>query len=86
MNLLKALTRNLGEAVNWYRKAAEQGNAWGQCNLADMYELGKGVEQDHQEALKWYRKAADQGNAGANITWGECTDSARESQRITWKR
>ena len=30
------------EAVKWYRKAAEQGNASAQFNLADMYANGKG--------------------------------------------
>jgi TPR repeat protein len=53
------------EAVRWYRKAAEQGNAFGQSNLGCMYEQGWGVEHDNAEALRWFRKAADQGNADA---------------------
>ena len=35
------VTQDYTEAVNWYRKAAEQGNAQGQANLGDMYELVK---------------------------------------------
>ena len=50
------------EAVKWYRRAAEQGNAIGQVNLGLMYELGQGVAQEDAEAVKWYRKAAAQGN------------------------
>jgi len=48
-------------AVGWFRKAAEQGDAWGQAELAFMYETGRGVNQDDAEAVKWYTRAAEQG-------------------------
>jgi hypothetical protein len=57
------VTKDYNEAVKWYLKAADQGNAYGQCNLGVMYENGKGVTKDYYEAVKWYRKSADQGNA-----------------------
>ena len=47
------------EAVKWYRKAAEQGNADAQSNLGVMYANGTGVTKDESEAMKWYRKALD---------------------------
>jgi TPR repeat protein len=53
------------EAVKWYRRAADQGVARAQSNLALMYDNGQGVPQDDQEAVKWYRRAAEQGNAAA---------------------
>ncbi len=53
------------EAVKWYRKAAEQGDADGQVNLGWMYREGLGVAQSGAEAVKWYRKAAEQGDADA---------------------
>jgi len=53
------------EAVRWYRKAAEQGQADAQCNLGDMYAMGQGVKQDHAEAVQWYRKASEQGHPRA---------------------
>lgn len=53
------------KAVEWYRKAAEQGNAVAQFNLAMCYQSGQGVVKDLTEAVKWYRKAAEQGYAGA---------------------
>ena len=49
------------EAVKWYRKAAELGNASGQTDLGYMYLNGYGVSKDYTEAVKWYRKAARQG-------------------------
>ena len=53
------------KAVEWYRKAAEQGNAISQANLGRMYENGYGIEQDKTKAVEWYRKAAEQGNERA---------------------
>lgn len=53
------------EAVNYYRKAADQGNADAQFNLGAMYARGEGVTQDLAEARKWILKAAGQGNQNA---------------------
>ncbi len=58
------------EALNWYRLAAEQGNARAQHYLGVMYAKGKGVPQDDAEALKWYRLAAEQGYAAAQYNLG----------------
>lgn len=46
------------QAIKWYTKAAEHGNAPAQNNLGTMYANGDGVERDNAEALKWYLKAA----------------------------
>ena len=58
------------EAVNWYRKAAEQGYAVAQNNLGFMYSNGEGVKEDDAEAVKWFRKAAEQGYAQAQDNLG----------------
>jgi TPR repeat protein len=58
------------EAVQWFRKAADQGNVDAQNSLAFMYITGQGVRQDDAEASRWYRKAADQGNADAQYNLG----------------
>ena len=50
------------EAVKWYRKGAEAGNAEAMSNLGWMYDNGQGVEQSETEAVKWYRKAAEAGD------------------------
>ena len=60
------------EAVKWYRKAAEQGNAAAQANLGYCYQNGQGVVQDYDEAVKWYRKAAAQGDALGQRNFGVC--------------
>lgn len=42
-----------GEAVKWYRKAAELGHAKAMFNLGTMYAIGMGVPQDDTEAYVW---------------------------------
>ena len=54
----------------WYRKAADQGSAFGQLYLGLMYGEGKGIEIDHTEALTWYRKAAAQELPSAQTALG----------------
>ena len=53
--------QNYTEAVKWYQKAIDGGNAYGMSGLAYCYELGYGVKQDYAEALKWYEKALENG-------------------------
>jgi TPR repeat protein len=53
------------KAAQWYRKAAEQGDAEAQFNLGVMCQCGRGVAQDETRGVQWYRKAAEQGHKGA---------------------
>jgi uncharacterized protein len=62
--------RDYAEAIRWYRKAAEQGDATAQISLGFIYHYGRGVPQDHAEAVRWYLKAAEQGEADAQIKLG----------------
>ena len=82
--------QDYAEAMHWYRKAAEQGNAIAQFNLGVMYSNGKGVKQDQTEAAKWYRLAAAQGNVSALCNLGVMYDGTdvggqfRSSPRNCW--
>jgi hypothetical protein len=60
------------EAVEWYRKAAEQNYTPAQSNLGWCYDNGCGVAKDYIEAVKWYRKAAEQGHPEAQFNLGCC--------------
>lgn len=53
--------------MRWYRKAADQGDAFAQTGIGCLYHDGLGVPQDYAEAMRWYRKAADQGNAFTSL-------------------
>ena len=48
-------------AVEWYRKAADQGDEEAQFNLGAIYANGQGVPRSFPEALRWLRKAHAQG-------------------------
>ena len=62
-----------GKAIEWFLKAAEQGNSVAQYNLGDCYLRGNGVQRDKDKALKWITKAAEQGNPQAQHEL-ECFD------------
>ena len=64
------VNKHLQKAVDWYRKAAEQGDTRAQTNLGFMYTKGQGVAQDYKAAVNWYRKAAKQGYALAQFNLG----------------
>ena len=57
--------RDYAAALEFYRRAAELGNASAQNSLGRMFELGDGVPQDEANAIKWYRQAAEQGHPDA---------------------
>ena len=63
----KGVAQDYVEAVAWFRKAAEQGDASGQNNLGFMYLNGRGVSRDYAQAFAWFRKAAEQGHAVAQF-------------------
>ena len=83
--------QDYAEAVKWYRKAAEQGYASGQCDLGFMYANGRGVAKDDSEAVKWYRKAVEQGNAQAQCNLGFMYENGRgvtkdDYEAVKWYR
>jgi TPR repeat protein len=46
------------EAVKWYRKAADQGYAWGQLNMGRCYLYGIGVTRSESKGREWLGKAS----------------------------
>ena len=82
-----------GEAVQWFRKAAEQGHS-----LRPKYNLGatctgtgRGVPQDDGEAVQWFRKAAEQGLAKAQYNLGFMYAQGRgvpqdDGEAVQWYR
>jgi len=77
------------EALSWYYKAAEHGNAHAQENIGYIFQHGTGVKTDYAQAMSWFVKAAAQGNRDAEnqLGWmyqfgqGIKTDNARA---LTW--
>ena len=84
-------SQNYAEALSWFRKAADQGNAQAQCSLGYMYNTGRGVAQDYAEAVRWYRNAADQGDAIAQYNLGVMYDNGtgvnqNYAEAVNWFR
>lgn len=63
--------KEYSEAVFWFRKAAESGNASAQNWLGICYGNGRGVREDNAEAVKWFRMAANQGQINALYNLGD---------------
>lgn len=60
------ISKNVPEAVKWWRKAADQGDTDSQYMLgATYYDGDEGIPKDYAEALKWNKKAAAQGESGS---------------------
>jgi hypothetical protein len=55
--------QDYAKALEWFRRAAEQGDRDAQFYLGTLYERGDGVRQDYARAWAWLKAA--QGNAGA---------------------
>jgi TPR repeat protein len=66
----RGVPKDYAEAVKWYRKAAERGDAEAQRYLGSAYYTGSGVQKDDAEAMKWWRKSAEQGMAEAQYILG----------------
>lgn len=64
-----ACKKDLKEAFSWYQKAAENGNSYGQNNLAGLYWSGQGVEKDTEKALL-AGKGGGAGLYGGSVPFG----------------
>jgi TPR repeat protein len=61
----RGVTQDDTEAVAWFRKAADQGDAIAEFLLGNQYANGKGVPQDYVRAHMWFSLAAAQGEQRA---------------------
>jgi hypothetical protein len=75
------LPQDYAQALLWFRKAAEEGNAAAQNNLGKMYFQGLGVRQDIVQAEILFKKAAAQGDLDAQKFLA--TQGARDTQAAT---
>lgn len=82
-----SIPKDIAEALNWYRKAAEQGVEQTQIHLGKCYDYGLGVESNMAEAMKWYKKAADQGSAKGQFCLGVCYQLSNNlAEALNWYR
>ena len=63
--------RGDGDAIKWFRKAAEKGTSWGQYNLGLRYAQGDGIPQDYAEAMKWFQQGAEHNDGMSQYQLGK---------------
>ena len=84
--------QNYSEALEWYRKAAEQGNHRAQTALCDMFKKGQGMEPENIEALDWWKRRTVTGYAALYNAltaqfpdWETCSEMAKARQSA-WRK
>ena len=56
----RGVEQNDESAFEWFMKASEKGDKFGQFNVGVCFEEGRGVDVDLVQAMHWYRKSAAQ--------------------------
>ena len=66
----RGVDQDYTEAIKWFAKSAELGDARAMNNLGIMFMYGRGVKQDYTEAIKWFAKSAELGDSDAMYCLG----------------
>jgi TPR repeat protein len=66
----RGLPKDAAKAAEWYRKAADQGDAAAAARLGSMYRIGEGLPRDQVQAARWYAMGAQKGNPLAQVGLG----------------
>ncbi len=61
--------KNNSEALYWYHRSAENGNALAQLRLGELYTLGTILPKSFEETARYYGYAAKNGNAEAQYRY-----------------
>jgi TPR repeat protein len=73
-------------AIDWFRKAALQGDTTSQLFLARALSSGRGASRNPDEALRWAEIAARQGNPEAMILAGDLWQTRDAAMATGWYR
>ena len=82
--------RTMPRMAEFFRKAAEQGEAIAQFNLGNMYVQGHGVAKDYVQAHLWLSLSAAQGDEDAlklrnRIARQMTSAQISEAERLAWE-
>lgn len=75
---------NFYEAFEILLRVAKKGHIQAQKIIANMYELGQGVESNTAETIKWYRLAAEQGDVVAQNNLASFLLYEHPEEAIKW--
>ncbi len=73
------LPKDLSEAQYWYRKAADQGDAYAEASLGILFNFGKGVQRDYAQAYLWYERAVTHAQGSNRDSIVEMRDGIAEN-------
>ncbi|HEY8229466.1 MAG TPA: tetratricopeptide repeat protein [Rhodanobacteraceae bacterium] len=76
-------------AVDWFRKAAAQGNTDSQFNLGLAYATGAGITRDVPTGLKWMRESLSDGSGTHMLVYGMLLGSlggGSQQEALKWIR
>ena|ERR1039458_6237251 len=59
--------KDYSQAMKFFQKAAEKGNAYAEFYIGVEYEMGQGVSMDYPVALNWYQKSLAHGCKDARV-------------------
>ena len=65
------------EAVEWFRRSAEQGNSGAQVSLGLCLQKALGAPSNQKEAVQWFRRAAESGDAAGQVSLASALQSGR---------
>ncbi len=80
------VARDFATAAQWFERAARDGDADAQRNLATLYLRGWGVRQDDFLAYAWFSEAAERGNSRARAYLGVMGDALTPNQIVKARR
>ena len=70
------------KGIEWYEKAAEQGDAYIAVTLGAMYQYGDHVDPDIEKAIYWYEKGLDAYRSG--FQWDRMRDNSIKELDMTF--
>ena len=73
--------QNYGQAVPYFKKAADLGHKIAQCTLGYYYETGKGVEKNLKTAFEYYQKSAIQNHTTAQFNLALCHEFGKGTEK-----
>jgi len=89
--LVAGVAKDMTQAADRCRKAAEAGDTTAMYFIAKQYRFGSRVPKDEAQAVNWYRKMAEAGDASGMYCLGEMYESGAgvpkdQAQALDWYR
>lgn len=74
------LSADADKGMYWLKQAANNGNAYAEDTIAEMYATGNGAEQNTALAMQWWKKSIKDGDPQARLHMSEALIKAGKVQ------